>query len=133
MALNRYLYPQKGTNIVQQVNLSTRVNIANGGAVGTIVCGQGITVTAVDLVGSPGLYTVTLDNASSVSNIVVARAGFISAYAPASHIQFHVTAVTTTGCTIQAYQASTGATGNVNVAGGSLWIDLICTLSAVPA
>lgn len=128
MALNRYLYPQKGTNIVQQVTLATRVNVDNTGAVGTIVSGAGITITT----SGSGVYTVTLDNASSVSSIVCARAGYVSAYAAASHIQFHVTAVSTTGCTLQAYQAGSGAAGAPQVA-GTLWVELVCSLSSVPA
>lgn len=129
MALNRYLYPQKGTNVVQQVTLRTRVNVAGTtGTVGTIVAGFGMTVTH----GGSGVYTVTLDNASSVSSVVCARAGYVSAYAAASHIQFHVTAVSTTGCTLQAYQAGSGATGVPQV-DGTLWVELVCSLSSVPA
>lgn len=132
MAINRYLYPPSGTNIVKQVTLATRVAVASGGAVGATICGDGITIAPVNLVANPGLYNVTLDNASSVFSIVCARAGYVSAYAGASHIQFHVVSVTTTGCQIQAYQANSGATGNVNV-DGSLWVELNCQVSGVVA
>ncbi len=72
MALNRYLYPQKGTNLVQQATLFTRVSIGAAGAVTGIVAGRGVTVARA----SAGVYTVTLDNASSVYTIVDVSGSF---------------------------------------------------------
>jgi hypothetical protein len=129
MALNRYLYPQKSTNIVQQVALSTRVNLSGSGVPGAIVVGQGITVAQT---ANPGEYTVTLDNASTVSSVVNVMAQYICAWDPTKFTCFTVVAVSTTGCTIQAYRADTGVAGAVNVA-GTLSIELICSLSSVPA
>lgn len=128
MALNRYLYPQKGTNIVQQVTLSTRVNVTVAGAVTTVVSGYGITITHAGL----GVYNVVLDNASSVSAVVCAKAGYICAYDKTKKILLHVTGVTTTGCTLQSYQVDNGNDGAIDVA-GTLWVELTCSLSAVPA
>lgn len=129
MALNRYLYPQKGTNIVQQVTLSTRVSVdgATGNVTG-IVSGRGMTVTHAGL----GVYNVVLDNSSTVSAVVCAKAGYICAYDKTKKIAFHVTGVTTGGCTLQSYQVDNGNDGAVDVT-GSLWVELTCSLSSVPA
>jgi hypothetical protein len=129
MALNRYLYPQKGTNIVQQTSLSTRVNLNGSGVPGAIVVGQGITVAPT---ANPGEYNVTFDNASTVSAVVNVNVQYICAYDPTKFIRFAVVAVSTTGCTIQAFRPDTGAVGAVNVA-GTLAVELICSLSSVPA
>lgn len=131
MALNRYLYPQKGTNIVQQVALTTRVNIdSTNGDVTGIVAGRGLTVVHNGL----GVYAVTFDNSSSVSQVIDATATVTATpYAAANHILLAPTSVSTTGATFQSFQPNTGAVGFINVAGAQLSITLICTLSAVPA
>jgi hypothetical protein len=130
MALNRYLYPQKGTNIVQQTSLSTRVSLSAVGAVTGIVVGQGITVTK-DLVVA-GQYNVTFDNSSTVSSVVGVHANYVCAFDKTKKIAFHVVSVSTSGCVLQAYQLDNGNAGDVDVA-GSLFIQLTCSLSAVPA
>lgn len=131
MALNRYLYPQKGTNIVQQVVLTTRVNIDSAnGDVTSVVGGRGLTVTH----SGAGVYVVIFDNSSSVSQVLDATATVTATpYAAANHVLLAPTAVTTTGATFQAFQPNTGATGFINVPGAQLSVTLICTLSAVPA
>lgn len=131
MALNRYLYPQKGTNIVQQVVLSTRVSIdsATGNVTG-IVAGRGLTVQHI----AGGLYVVTLDNSSSVSQVIDATANVTATpYGSGNHVLMAPITVSTTGASFQAFQPNTGATGIINVAGAQLSITLTCTLSSVPA
>lgn len=131
MALNRYLYPQKGTNIVQQVVLATRVSIdsANGNVTG-IVAGRGLTVQHV----AGGLYVVTIDNASSVSQVIDATATVTATpYGSGNHVLLTPTTVSTTGASFQAFQPNTGAPGFINVAGAQLSITLMCTISSVPA
>lgn len=131
MALNRYLYPQKGTNIVEQVTLCTRVTIDSAtGNVSGIVAGYGLTVVH----SGAGVYVVTLDNSSTVSQILVALAQTTaSPYAAGSHLLLTPTAVTKGSATFQAFQANTGATGFINVAGAELSIMLVCQLSGVRA
>jgi hypothetical protein len=128
MALNRYLYPQKGTNIVQEAVLATRVNIASGGAVGAIAVGRGLTVAPT---GTPGEYTVTI-NDGSVSDVVGVNVQFVCAYDKTKHTSFHVVSVSSTGCTIQAFRQSNGDAAAVD-ADGTLFVELICTLSSVTA
>jgi hypothetical protein len=130
MALNRYLYPQKGTNIVQEATLATRVSLDAVGAVTGIVVGQGITVAKDGVVA--GQYNVTFDNNSTVSNVVGVHANYVCAYDKTKKIAFHVASVSTTGCVLQAYQVDNGNAGDVDVA-GSLFIQFTCTLSSVPA
>jgi len=129
MALNRYLYPQKGTNIVQQVTLSTRVSVdgATGNVTG-IVAGRGLTVTHA----GAGVYDVVFDGSSTVSSVVSVKASYICAYDKTKKIAFHVTGVTTSGCTLQSYQVDNGNAGAVDVT-GSLCVELTCSLSSVPA
>lgn len=131
MALNRYLYPQKGTNIVEQVSLATRVTIdsANGNVTGT-VAGYGLTVVH----SGAGVYVVTLDNSSTVTQIVDATATVTATpYGSGNHVLLTPTAVTTSSATFQAFQPNTGATGFINVANAQLSIVLICQLSSVRA
>lgn len=130
MALNRYLYPQKGTNVVQQVTLHTRVSIGAAGAVTGILSGYGLTVTKN--VGA-GSYTVTIDGSSTVSAVVHAMANVMfSPYSATDHVLPVSTAVSTTGATFQCVQPNNGAAGNPP-SGSELAISLVCTLSAVPA
>lgn len=87
MALNRYLYPQKGTNIVQQGTMSQRWllnDVATGagttsgintstdefGQVGDVTVGRGFTATLTG--GSTGKIVVRLPQGSSWANVVKA-------------------------------------------------------------
>jgi len=87
MALNRYLYPQKGTNIVQQGTMSQRWllnDVATGiataggintttdeyGRVGNVTVGRGFTATLTG--GSTGKIVVRLPQGASWANVVKA-------------------------------------------------------------
>lgn len=130
MALNRYLYPQKGTNIVQEVMLSTRVTIGGTGAVTGTVCGKGVTIARG---ANPGEYTVTLDNSSSVYQIVHVSADVtFGTYAQANHVRPVVTSVSQTGCTLQTVNSQNGTAGDPP-SGAQLSVVIIATLSSVGA
>lgn len=129
MALNRYLYPQKGTNLVQQATLFTRVSIGASGTVTGIVAGRGLTVTRV----SAGVYTVTLDNASSVYTIVdVSGSVTATPYAAGNHVIIVPTATTTSSVTFSTVNPQNGGAGDPP-SGSELSLALVCTLSSVPA
>lgn len=131
MALNRYLYPVKGTNIVDCVTLTTSVNItAAAGAVTTIVRGSGLTIVQSGA-GVASIYTVTIDNSSSVTAIVGVAAEYGCAWDATKSIQFNVLSTSTTGCVLQAHIPN-GAIAPVNVA-GVLMVTLTCALSSVVA
>lgn len=129
MALNRYLYPQKGTNIVQECTLSTRVSLSGAGAVTGIVAGKGLTVTA----GATN-YTVTFDNASTVSGVLNVNAQFITnaAFDKTKHQVATVRSTSSTGCVIELYDLQLGTAALADVA-GDLCITIVCTLSSVGA
>jgi len=131
MALNRYLYPQKGTNIVQQVTLHTRVSVDATGAVTGIVAGRGLAVTKSGA-GATTIYTVTIDNASTVNAVVDVNACFLSDFDKTKHNMIHVKSASATGCVLQAYDLQNLSPNEINVA-GDLCVSLVCTLSAVPA
>jgi hypothetical protein len=134
MALNRYLYPQKGTNIVQECSLSTRVGITAAGAIDTAVAqvGRGITVTPSGA-GVNAIYTVTIDN-STVSEIVNCQAMFVAAFDKAKHTNITVKEILAgkNGVVLQAWDNQTGSVAPIDAA-GLLCVTLICTLSSVPA
>lgn len=131
MALNRYLYPQKGTNVVQQITLHTRVSVDATGAITGIVAGRGLTVAKSGTLTNT-IYTVTIDNASTVASVIDVNACFVSDFDKTKHNNIFVKSVSTTGCVLQAYDLQTLTVGPVDVA-GDLCVTLICTLSAVPA
>lgn len=131
MALNRYLYPQKGTNIVQQITLHTRVSVSAAGAVTGIVAGRGLTVTQSGA-GVNAIYTVTIDNASTVNAVIDVNACFVSDFDKTKHNNMVVKSVSTTGCVLQAYDLQNLTVAPIDVA-GDLCVTLVCTLSSVPA
>ena len=135
MALNRYLYPQKGTNIVQEATLSTRVGITAGGAIDTAVAqvGRGLTVT-LSGTGVNAIYTVTFDNSSTVNEVVNVHATFVAAFDKATHINLAVKEILAnkTGVVLQAYDLQTGTVAPIG-GPGLLCVTLVCTLSSVPA
>lgn len=128
MALNRYLYPQKGTNIVQQITLHTRVSVSAAGAVTGIVSGRGLTVAH----SGAGVYTVTIDNASTVSAVVDVNACVVSDFNKAKHNNVSVKSVSTAGCVLESYDLQTLTVAPIDVA-CDLCVTLVCTLSSVPA
>jgi hypothetical protein len=131
MALNRYLYPQKGTNVVQQITLHTRVSVDATGAVTGIVSGHGLTVTASGA-GVNAIYTVSIDNASTVNSVVDVNTCFVSSFDKTKHNNIAVKSVSSTGCVLQAYDLQSLSVAPIDVA-GDLCVSLVCTLSSVPA
>jgi len=129
MALNRYMYPQKGTNLVQQATIFTRVSIGATGAVTGIVAGRGITVART----GTGTYTATLDNSSSVAKIVdVSGSVTATPYAAGNHVIVCPTAVTESVVTFSTVNPQNGSAGDPP-SGSELSLALVCTLSSVPA
>jgi len=133
MALNRYLYPQKSTNIVQEVVMTTQWSVDGGGASNVLanVAGKGITITQSGTTTST-IYTVTFDNSSTVSTVLNVKATYIAAFDSTKNTIIAVKDISTSGCVLQAYAHATGVVGPINSA-GKLCVELTCSLSSVPA
>lgn len=132
MALNRYLYPIQGTNIVGCVVLATRVSIdgATGNVTG-IEAGRGLTV-ARSGAGINTVYVVSIDNGGSVHSIVDVHAVTVVPYDKSSHVEMHVKSISATGCELQAVDPQNNSLGHIDVS-CSLCVQLVCALSAVTA
>jgi hypothetical protein len=133
MALNRYLYPQKSTNIVQEVVMTTQWSVDGAGASNVLanVAGKGITITQSGTTTST-IYTVTFDNSSTVSTVLNVKATYIAAFDGTKKTLIAVKDISTSGCVLQAYDAATQTVGPINAA-GKLCVELTCSLSSVPA
>jgi hypothetical protein len=133
MALNRYLYPQKSTNIVQEVVMTTQWSVDGAGATNALanVAGKGITITQSGTTTST-IYTVTFDNSSTVSTVLNVKASYIAAFDKTKKTMIAVKDVSTSGCVLQAFDEATGTVGPIDLA-GKLCVELTCSLSSVPA
>jgi hypothetical protein len=132
MALNRYLYPIQGTNIVGCVVLATRVSIdgATGNVTG-IEAGRGLTIARVGA-GVNAVYRVSIDNGGTVYSIVYVNAVAVVPYDKSNHVEMHVKSIGTTGCDLQAVDPQNDSVGPIDV-NCSLCVELVCALSAVTA
>jgi len=132
MALNRYLYPVQGTNIVGCVILATRVSIdgATGDVTG-IEAGRGLTVVRSGA-GINTIYTVSIDNGGSVFSVVGVRAVVVSPFDKANHTDIYVKSISSTGCVLQAVDPQNNSVNHIDV-NCSLCVELVCAISAVKA
>lgn len=129
MAINRYLYTATSWNIPDVTTFVTRVNIGATGAVGTTVAGFGITIART----GTGTYTATLDNNSSVFQIMeVSGMATVGTYAAGNHILVVPTAVTNSVASFVTVQPQTGAVGDPP-SGSQLTVTIVCKVSSVPA
>ena len=133
MALNRYLYPQKSTNIVQEVVMTTQWSVDGAGAANVLanVAGKGITITQSGTTTST-IYTVTFDNSSTVSTVLNVKATYIAAFDKTKKTMIVVKDISTSGCVLQAFDQNTSTVGPIDLA-GKLCVELTCSLSSVPA
>jgi hypothetical protein len=132
MALNRYLYPVNGTNIVGCVILATRVSIDGAtGDVTSIEAGRGLTIVRSGA-GVNTVYTVSIDNGGSVHSIVDVHAVTAVPYNKSNHVEMHVKSISATGCELQAVDPQNKSLGHIDVS-CSLCVQLVCALSAVTA
>lgn len=137
MAFNRYLYPQKATNVVQQVVLTTAWSVDGVGAANALanIDGKGITIVQSGA-GANTIYTVTFDNSSTVSSVLNVKATYVSEFAPLRFQHLTVKSISTSGCVLQAHSHGTltvaSTVGAIDIA-GTLCVELTCSLSAVVA
>lgn len=131
MAINRYLYPPDGTNIPKFTQLATRVAIKADGTVDSVTAGKGLTITPT-IDGVNTVYTVSIDNGSSVSSVLNVLATYVVAFDKAKHIAMSVKSVSTTGCVLQATDPQSNSVGPIDVA-GELCVTLTCQASGVVA
>ena len=133
MALNRYLYPQKNTNVVQQIVMTTQWSVDGVGAGNALanIAGKGVTITQSGTLTNT-IYTVTSDNSSTVSTVLIVKANYIAAFDKTKKTLIAVKDISTSGCVLQAYDHATGAIGPIDLA-GKLCVELTCSLSSVPA
>ena len=133
MALNRYLYPQKNTNVVQQIVMTTQWSVDGVGAGNALanIAGKGVTITQSGTLTNT-IYTVTFDNSSTVSTVLIVKANYIAAFDKTKKTLIAVKDISTSGCVLQAYDHATGAIGPIDLA-GKLCVELTCSLSSVPA
>jgi len=133
MALNRYLYPPDGTNIPGLKQFFSAVSVdatAPTAPVFTTLSGFGITVTRTAV----GTYAVTLDNSSTVAQVVDLDVKAITGltYNAALVVACRVKSIGTTGFVFETY-APSGSTVADMATSCTLLIALTAQVSGVRA
>lgn len=136
MALNRYLYPAKNSNLPEFIIMSQRWGVSDSPTPGAVISlgattdpGRGLSLTRTGV----GAYTLAFapdssGGTSSVQAIVHPIVTIMDSVVPTI---VQVTNITTTGFTF-AVTTTAGAADDVSD-GGMICITLICTNSAVVA
>lgn len=132
MALTRFLYPPDGTNIVKEVKLSTQWSVDGAGAANVLalVAGRGVTIAQSGATTST-IYTVTFDS-GSVNAVLNVESAYVSAFDKTKKTCINVKSISTAGCVLQAYDATTQTVGPIDLA-GTLCVTLTCSNSSVIA
>lgn len=133
MALNRYLYPAKNSNLAEFIIMSQRWGVAASGAVTSTGAstdpGRGLQLTKT----GTGAYTLSFapDSSGGTSSVQAVVQPIITIMDSSAALVVQITNITTTGCTFVVKSLAGAATEVSN--GGMICVSLICTNSSVVA
>lgn len=137
MALNRYLYPAKNSNLPEFIIMSQRWGVGAAGSVvptgATTDPGRGLQLTKVAGAGNEGAYTLAFapDSSGGTSSVQAIVHPIVTIMDNTVPNIVHITNITTTG--ISFVVTNVAGVQEYIANGGMICISLICTNSSVVA